>query len=219
MDDHGTFDNTRLPADLQARVESELDKGERLLWVGQPNPGRLSRQAVPLVFVGIFFTGFALFWIALAGGIMGGFNMAAPGGFDFCFACFPLFGIPFVLVGLMLLTAPLWAARRARSTCYAVTDRRAILWNAGWFGSISVRSFRPPDLTRMQRVEYADGTGNLIFQEFYSWNQGNWDNTTNMYHQGYWQRNQIGFMAIDRVREVEEIIRRVLLAEGNERKV
>ena len=38
--------------------------------------------------------------------------------------CFPLFGLPFVLIGLGMLTAPHWAKRKALRTAYAVTDRR-----------------------------------------------------------------------------------------------
>ena len=55
-------------------------------------------------------------------------------------------------VTLGMLTAPLWAARKARSTFYAVTDRRAILWDAGWWGAVTVRSFRadaPPVLAQV----------------------------------------------------------------------
>ena len=56
---------------------------------------------------------------------------------------FPLFGLPFVMVGVGMLSSPFWLRRRAKRTCYALTDRRAILWEAGWFGSVEVRSYGP----------------------------------------------------------------------------
>ena len=45
---------------------------------------------------------------------------------------------------------------------HAVTDRRAITWDAGWWGSVTVRSFRGGDLTQMRRTEFADGSGDLL---------------------------------------------------------
>ena len=116
---------------------------------------------------GIPWTAFALFWMAGASGLLfGGFGGGnGPPGMGAFFICFPLFGIPFVLIGLGMLTSPFWAVRRAKRTCYALTDRRAILWEAGWFGRIEVRSYGPADLTRLRRVEYADGNGDLVFEE------------------------------------------------------
>ncbi len=40
---------------------------------------------------------------------------------------FPLFGVPFLLIGLGMLAAPLWAYLRTRGTVYAVTEGRAVI--------------------------------------------------------------------------------------------
>ena len=99
--------NSGLPADLDARVRSEMRDGEQLLWVGQPRPGRFARQAIPLVLFGIPFTAFAVFWMVVTSSalLFGGFaNNVGPGGFGWFFAaCFPLFGLPFMLIGLGML--------------------------------------------------------------------------------------------------------------------
>ena len=64
------FEDNRLPDELDTRVRSELRQGEKLRWVGQPRPGRMARQALPIVLFGIPWTAFALFWMAMASGIL-----------------------------------------------------------------------------------------------------------------------------------------------------
>jgi hypothetical protein len=217
MSTEGTFSNARLPPEMQARVEAELAKGERLLWVGQPRPRRMMTMSLPMFLFGIPWTLFAIFWVVMASSMMGGFGHDGPGNIVGILACFPLFGVPFIIIGIVMLTSPLWMQRRALNTFYAVTDRRAILWNAGWFGGVTVRSFPPKDLTRMRRTEFADGSGDLIFDEYMTWRPGTMDDGFNQGYaygrRGYWQRNFTGFFGIERVKAVEDIIRGVLLTE------
>src|SRR5688572_1960017 len=107
MNDDLRIDEGQLPLDLDNRVHAELRDGERLVWVGQPHPGRASRAGIPMVLFGIPWTAFALFWMAGASGMLfGGFGNGGPPGFGGFLACFPLFGIPFVLIGIGLLTSP-----------------------------------------------------------------------------------------------------------------
>jgi hypothetical protein len=193
MDDVPLFENSSLPADLDARVRAELRDGEQLLWVGQPRPGRLARQGLPVVIFGIPWTAFAIFWTAGAGGFLfGGGNV-----------CFGLFGVPFILVGLGMLTSPYWLARSARRTCYALTDRRAIIWEARGWGGVEVISYGPDELTKLRRVEYPDGVGSLIFEEFINVGPGNNRRAANV--------RTRGFIAIDHVRAIEELLRKALL--------
>ena len=205
MDEPPLFDDASLPPELDARVRAELRTGERLLWVGQPNPRRASRAAWPIVLFGIPWTAFAVFWVLMASGIM--FGAGGPGGgFGAAFACFPLFGLPFILVGIGMLTAPVWLRRAARRTCYALTDRRAIVWRAGWSGAVEVRSYEPASLTRMVRTEYPDGTGDLVFEEGLTYTY----DSSNRRMPRTWRQ---GFLAIRDVRRIEELVRRVLLPE------
>lgn len=203
------FDNNCLPADLEDQVRSEMRDGERPLWVGQPKPGRFARQALPIVLFGIPWTAFALFWMAAASGmVFGGFgNNGAPGGF-WAFDYFPLFGLPFVLIGLGMLSSPYWLRRQAKRTCYALTDRRAILWQAGKFGSVTVRSYGPEALHKTHRTEYADGDGDLVFEEvvLVGRDSDRYRTTNTTRH---------GFMAIGNVRGVEELLRRTLQTGGD----
>ena len=198
------FGNSSLPDELDARVRSELDHSEHLLWVGQPQPSRFARKALPLVLFAIPWTAFAVFWMVMAS--VGVLQNAGPGigGFD---VCFPLFGIPFVLVGLGMLSSPFWLRRNAKRTCYALTNRRAILWAAGFFGSVEVRSYRPAALTKIVRRDYPNGSGDLVFEETITM-PGTRYRDTFASTQGH------GFMGIDNVREIEELLRKALLSDS-----
>jgi hypothetical protein len=196
-----------LPDELDHRVRCELQTGESLVWTGQPLPRRFLRQSIPILLFGIFWTAFSVFWMAGASGMLFGAAGGAGGlgGLDVFFSCFPLFGVPFVLIGLGMLASPFWMYRRARLTCYALTDRRAIVWAAGWLGSTEVRSFKAPDLEKMARRDYADGSGDLIFQEFVTVTRDSDSDLRSV-------RTERGFLAIENVREVEELVRRTLLS-------
>jgi hypothetical protein len=199
----GTFGDSTLPPELDALVQAELASAEQLLWVGQPSPRRYLLISIPIVLFAIPWTGFAVFWVLGASGILfGGLPKNAPGPAGF-FACFPLFGLPFILVGLGMLSSPYWLLRKARRTCYALTDRRAIIWEPGIFGSVSVRSYGPAQLTRIRRNQRADGSGDMIFEEY-----ATYDN------RGHRSISSRGFMGIERVREIEELLRKALLSKN-----
>jgi len=193
-----------LPEQLDTRVRSELRDGESLVWTGQPKPSRFMRSAIPIVLFGIPWTAFALFWMAGASGMLfggAGDGGGVPGGFDAFFTCFPLFGVPFVLIGFGMLSSPFWLYRRALRTCYALTDVRAIILTPGWAGGTEVRSFKGSDFGKMARRDYADGSGDLIFEEIVTRNSDGGSN-----------RTERGFLGIENVRDVEELIQRTLLS-------
>jgi hypothetical protein len=211
MSEPRLFGDSSLPEPLDTRVRSELGEGEQLLWVGQPNPGRQARAAIPLVLFGIPWTAFALFWTAVSSGILlGGFGGpdGGPGMFLAFFACFPLCGLPFVVIGLGLLSSPYWLWRRAKKVCYALTDRRAITWEPRWFGGVAVRSYGPSQLTKIRRTEYPDGSGDLVFEEIITYGRDSDGYTTT-------SRQRNGFLSIANVREVEELLRKALRPDGS----
>ncbi|GAB4150416.1 MAG: hypothetical protein Tsb009_25240 [Planctomycetaceae bacterium] len=195
---------SQLSFNMQDRIDSELESGETVVWAGQPLPGQFARRAIPVALFGIPFTAFSIFWIVTAAvGIGEGFQQ----GDDFVpkiFACFPLFGVPFLLVGLGLVSAPYWAARRARKTLYALTNRRAIIWEAGWWKSVTIRSFRGDDLKKMIRKERSDGTGDLIFEDMTQLIQAHSDGV-------HLARHQVGFLGVENVRELERLVKETLL--------
>jgi hypothetical protein len=190
-----------LPEELDILVQSELRSGEHLVWTGQPLPRRFMRSSIPIVLFGIPWTAFSIFWMAMSLGPL--FVAAGQGGFGMFFGCFPLFGLPFVLIGLGMLSSPFWTYRKAKRTCYALTDQRAIVWASGWYSGTAVRSFKPSDLDKMSRIDYSDGSGDLIFEEFLP---------VSRQSDVHSESTKRGFIAIENVREIEELVRRTLLS-------
>src|SRR5256714_15111334 len=95
-------------------VERHLSAGERVEWVGRPDPAKhFTRGDVFLVPFSIMWGGFSIFWEASAIGGAGPF--------------FALWGIPFVVIGLYFIFGRfIYKARRKRRTIYAVTNRRVM---------------------------------------------------------------------------------------------
>lgn len=116
----------------------------------------------------------------------------AEGGFSF----FPLFGIPFVLIGLAMLSSPLWAYRKAFKTAYVITDRRVITFDGGWLTTI--RSYRPGQLQDVYRKERRDGSGDVIFARR-AWRDSDGDR----------QSEELGFLRIRNPKEVEQMIKKI----------
>ena len=183
-------DTYRLPQQLGSLIESELQSNERIAWLEQPIPGRLARTTLPIVLFGIPWTAFAIFWTV---GAAWSTSKAAndPG----IFRVFPLFGLPFILFGLGMLSRPFWVWRSAKRSAYVLTDRRAILFRAGWRGT-TVRSFEPERLTDLQRKQHSDGSGDLVFAH-----------DTRRDSNGHRQSTDVGFLAIRDVKSVEEMVR------------
>jgi hypothetical protein len=180
-----------LPRELRSQVEMELQSGERIVWMDQPIPGHMARGTLGLIIFGIPWTAFAVFWTVMAAK---GTSSMKGGAITWLF---PLFGVPFIFIGIGMLSSPYWARRRAERMAYVITDRRAIIFQGGWRGSINVRSFEPSTLKGdLQRKQHADGSGDLIFtQELRRGSKGR-QYTTN-----------IGFLAVREVKAVEEMVR------------
>jgi hypothetical protein len=110
--------------------EDFLDPGERLLWTGAPATGlRVTPRGLAGSFASLFILGFALFWTAGAGmGLWSGAWREADGFMRVFMVVFPLFGLPFVAVGLYGVFGHYLADAYARAhTRYALTDRRALI--------------------------------------------------------------------------------------------
>lgn len=191
LDPAGDF----LPVEMSAMVEAELSKGERIEWIGQPIAGRVAIASVPMAVLGLFFGGFAVFWMASARGIAG--RGPGLGGFS---ALFWLWGLPFLAIGLAMFLSPIWAYRKASRTLYAITDRRAIAIEPSLMGRVVVRSFEPPDLAILARTQNPDGSGNLVFRreaQYAGRRQGT-------------RYVDVGFLAVSDAKDVEDRIRALI---------
>lgn len=177
-----------IPRDLQARVENELERGERIEWMEMPIPRFFTGASTGAFLFAIPWTAFALFWTYAASG----FGSFSNGGS----VAFAMFGLPFILIGIAMLSSPLWAYRRSFKTIYAITDRRAIIFAGGW--STTIRSYSPANLRNVFRREKRDGSGDVIF-ELKEWKDSDGDRRS----------QEIGFMRIGNPKAIEQSVRKL----------
>jgi hypothetical protein len=150
------------PGDPQLRAQSELQSGESLSWTGVADPSRAFVAALPAALFGIPFAGFALFWITAAFNGTHAMSKSSTNSFTHTFSFFPLFGVPFLLIGLGIVLAPLWAYLKARDTVYAVTNQRVMIITGA--NTRSVKSCTPADIVSVDHRERADGTGDVLIR-------------------------------------------------------
>lgn len=175
-----------LPQHLQQRLQAELKPGESITWAGQPNPDRYMKSAFMIWLFFIPWTAFSLFWIAGASG----FRMPQ---FNDGWSLFPLFGLPFLLIGVGGLSSPFWMRRKARSIIYAITNHRAISIEGK--KSFTVKSYLASDITNIERTEHSDGSGDLILRtESYRDSDGDQ------------QTRRHGFFSVDNVKHLESLL-------------
>jgi hypothetical protein len=187
-----TYTQQTVPNDLQGRVRRELEPGESIRWMEQPIPKFFSPMSIGAFVFAIPWTAFAVFWICGASG----FKLPdfSRGGF----ALFPLFGLPFVLVGIGMLLSPLWFYRKAFKTVYVVTNRRAITFDPGW--TLTIRSYTPEQLRNVYRKEKRDGTGSIIL------GQRVWADSDSNQRQSL----DVGFMNIRDPKRVERLLKELV---------
>jgi len=178
----------QVPYDLRERVDRELEPGERVQWLEMPVARYFTPAAVGAFLFGIPWTAFAIFWTA---GAAWGTTRPGAGGL---FHVFPLFGVPFILIGLVMLSAPIWAYRKALKTVYVITDRRAITFDGGW--TTTIRSYGPEQLNEVYRKERKDGTGDIIIARR-AWRDSDGDRRS----------EELGFLRIRDPKTVEAMLK------------
>jgi hypothetical protein len=201
MDDRSQSEGNAIPEELVEFVKSELYPGEQLLWAGVSRPWQpvntwagLKGFVLALLCLGLssflFYSIFGpwrarllawenpILWSALALGLV---------------------GISSFVVSLFIWDE--YRMRRAPSPkmTYALTDRRAIVWTplAGT-SAVEVITYFPKMIKKLHRVEYPDGSGDVIFA----------GPTFDDEEEG---AASSGFFGVDEVRRVEDLVRRSLL--------
>ncbi|HXU19222.1 MAG TPA: PH domain-containing protein [Verrucomicrobiae bacterium] len=146
--------------DAQFRAQSELESGETLAWSGTADPRRAAMSALPAALFGIPFAGFALFWMSQAFRATNAMAGNSHNSFASGFKIFPLFGIPFLLIGLSVTLMPLWAFLTGKKTVYAVTNKRVMVISGS--KNRAVKSFTPADIASVEHRERPDGSGDIV---------------------------------------------------------
>lgn len=136
--------------EIAAALQGYLLPGERLTWTGRPPAGvRLTGKDALFIPFSLVWGGFALFWEAmvLSQALT---NPEVPW-------IFPLFGVPFVVIGLYLIAGRFWADAWLRSrTLYALTDRRALVLRTAFGARLTSSPLSGP--VRLARQSGARGT-------------------------------------------------------------
>jgi hypothetical protein len=198
------LENSEVPEKMRERVANELSRGEKLIWVGIPSRRIVMIRSLWGPIAGVFF----LFIFGVIG-LFFAFTASKTGGI--AGAIVPLLGIgcmALLFVGSSML-APVWAFFKQQRTCYALTNRRCIVWSCGWFGTVTMTSYNPMQLTNMWRRDmwiFGKGGGDVVFRT------RTVTTITTGRHGGVSQRTYLyGFLSIENVGEVERLIRETLL--------
>jgi Bacterial PH domain len=137
-------------------LTSLLDPGERLLWSGQPRGGiRLRPRDMFLIPFSLVWGGFAFFWEYMV--LHATSKARGPVGL-----VLPLFGVPFVIVGLYVIFGRFFVDARSRArTFYGVTNARIIIVS-GLFAQ-QTKSLQLRALADVSLTQRSDGSGTVSF--------------------------------------------------------
>lgn len=151
-------DLAELPRALQDKLELELEPGEKILWTARPVASLLVRD---VLFISVLTCLSAVFIVVVFWVFLAGLRNHEPGLFTLIVLAVVVPDIG-IAVGL-----PLWMARKARRTFYAITDRRAMILTTG--PTMAVRSFPSASLADIRKKERANGSGDILFAPLSRW--------------------------------------------------
>lgn len=150
-----------LPREALQRITREF-AGERILWAGQPSARRAFLKSLPIFLFAIPWTAFALTWEGIALAALFADGPAKPTGAGGWLALvFPIFGLPFVLIGFVMLAAPFYVAHRSRYTVHVLTEERLI--EARLRQTVEIKSYPIVRITSFTRCAQPDGSGDMTF--------------------------------------------------------
>lgn len=145
---------TLQPDRLDLALQREIRSGERLMWHSRQIP-RLSLRGFGMYLFAIPWTGFALLWTA--GASFGAWQMSeGTWGMSWLF---PLFGVPFIAIGLGMLAMPFLPLFGRGRILFALTDQRLIKIQK--WRSLKTTSVSLDRVGMIERIETRDGSGSL----------------------------------------------------------
>jgi len=160
LDNHIEIAESRLAA-----IGDRLEGGEAARWLGTPGPFVMGAKVLAAVPFGLHFIGLGVLIASDERASLG----ADPTFAQSCVCLIPL--LPFLLFGLACVCWPFWRMRIARRMAYAVTDRRAVIFEfgsekrPGGASSVSgASSLQGAALRYHARLQRADGSGDIVFE-------------------------------------------------------
>lgn len=157
----------RLPPDLRAALQAELDPGETLRWCDRPLGARMFRRAVgqSLIGAGVLTVIAAMILFASYKTLREGWSSPATDRPEF-FPTAPLLGVALAVAGFLAalasLSGPWFARARAARTVYALTNTRVMTFIKKRSGAIDALAIEPGHPLAIGRKEYGDGSGDIV---------------------------------------------------------
>lgn len=140
---------------LRLALERELQGDEAVEWHGW-QLGQLELRSFGLYLFAIPWTAFAVMWTTLAAGAMASSGEDGPGWIGWAF---PLFGLPFVAIGVAMLAGPFLPLMQKGRVLYVVTNKRVLKLGMG--RELEVQAVPADRIGLVTRNEKRDGTGGL----------------------------------------------------------
>lgn len=182
-----------LPTEIHAAISNVLRPDEGVTWIGRPIAGLYVRRYVPLYLFGIAWFGLAIY-------VMAGMSTATSRRGERAVVPSLMVAGASSLLAVGVLGVPLLAWRKAKRTCYALTNQRAIIFDPYWWSGAEVHAFEPADLISMRgNVRFANGRGDLVFDQV--------EHVQSDDHTVILDR---GFLSIENVKRVEEAVREMV---------
>ncbi|MBP7862857.1 hypothetical protein KA183_14320 [bacterium] len=172
---------------LAPEIRAELEPDEKVLWVGQPNAMSDLFSTLPIFIFAVPWTAISVFFLMCA------FTTTKQGQ-NLWFLS--IIGVPFTVLGLLLLSSPFYACHLAKKFYYLATDRNLYVIQLG--KQISVEKYPREDLINLVRTE-SGGKGTL-----------RWTLQGNSARPSYRKAKQTGevvFKNIANPRELEHLLR------------
>ena len=141
---------------LEQQLRREMSPGEQLLWSAMPDPKRMKIIFGVWLFA-VPWTAFALFWTgAASSGLWAGHASSIISWI------FPLWGLPFIGVGLWMLSMPFSIRKQAKHMIFGITNQRVL--SLMDHRKRDVRSVSLDLLGPISRKEGADGWGDVTIE-------------------------------------------------------
>ena len=175
----------KLPEALEQRLCAELHPDEILIWAGQPNLKRMMKDSVWAAAIFLLCAAFGVFCLSKLSWTITGYLPTSTNWGPL------LFGLPLLAIGIWGLRGCVQLHRGVLRTVYALTSKRMLSIESAT--TIKVRSIAISDIADVVRVQYQDGTGDLVLRKITNKDSDD-------------QRRESEFCAFNDVRQVEKLV-------------
>lgn len=146
-----------------ARAVTAKTTGMTVLWIGRPDWQKVLRWSMLFWIFAVPWTVFSVSWtLGAAAMIWGSPSDNMPSTMRTVIGVvFPLWGVPFVAIGVGMMAAPFWMARKAFNTAHILTTESLITLTATPTGSVDIKSVHVGRVQGTSLHEWRDGTGTV----------------------------------------------------------